>query len=126
MQLDANEACLLKTVKKRRNIKVSMKKFRKKLEKQKTILLERLDNEPNRAIMQRRRSMISRRFNQKLRQMLLFARANQQMKAVDDAIERIDQGVYGQCVACGETIDSNRLEVLPTTTYCWRCQQEKS
>ena len=102
-----------------------MKKFREKLENRKTILLKRLEKEPQKAVIKRRRSSFSRRFNQKLRQTLLFSRADQQMKAVEDAIERLDEGVYGKCVVCGEKIESNRLEALPTATHCWRCQQDK-
>ena len=102
-----------------------MKKFRKKLEKQKTVLSKRLEKEPQTAFIQPRRSSFPRRFNQKLRQTLLFARADQQIKAVEDAIERLDDGVYGQCVVCGEKIEPNRLEALPTATHCWSCQHEK-
>ena len=102
-----------------------MKKFREKLEDQKMILLKRLEKEPQKAVIKQRRSRFSRRFNQKLRQALLFTRADQQMKAVEDAIERLDEGVYGKCVVCGEKIEPNRLEALPTATHCWSCQQDK-
>jgi RNA polymerase-binding transcription factor DksA len=105
--------------------KIIMKKFRKKLEKQKMILSKRLEKEPKKAVIQRRRSRFPRRFNQKLRQTLLFALAEQQIKDVDDAIERLGDGVYGQCIACGEKIEPNRLEALPTATHCWGCQHEK-
>jgi RNA polymerase-binding transcription factor DksA len=37
------------------------------------------------------------------------------------AIERIEQGVYGQCDQCGARIDPERLEALPTTTLCANC-----
>jgi RNA polymerase-binding transcription factor DksA len=101
-----------------------MKKIREKLEKQKTILLLRLNKEPNTAQMQLHRLKPPRRFNRKLRKTLLFARAEQQMKDVEDAIERLNDGVYGQCVVCGEPIQLNRLEALPTATHCWSCQHE--
>jgi RNA polymerase-binding transcription factor DksA len=102
-----------------------MKKIRKKLENQKLILLKRLDKEPKRAIMQRRPSRDPKRFDQKLRQTLLFARADRQMKDVVNAIERLDEGAYGKCIVCGENIEPNRLEALPTATHCWSCQHEK-
>jgi RNA polymerase-binding transcription factor DksA len=102
-----------------------MKKFRKKLEKQKMILSKRLGKEPQKAVIQRRRSRFPQRFNQKLRQTLLFARADRQMKDVVDAIERLDEGAYGKCIVCGENIEPNRLEALPTATHCWSCQHEK-
>jgi RNA polymerase-binding transcription factor DksA len=102
-----------------------MKKFRKKLENQKRMLLKRLGKEPQKTVIQRRHSRFPRRFNQKLRQTLLSARADQQMKDVVDAIERLDDGVFGKCVVCGEKIEPNRLEALPTATHCWSCQQDK-
>jgi RNA polymerase-binding transcription factor DksA len=38
------------------------------------------------------------------------------------ALERLDQGEYGQCVECGEAIAPARLNVMPEVTTCVRCQ----
>ena len=38
------------------------------------------------------------------------------------ALERLDQGEYGQCVECGEAIAPARLNVIPEVTTCIRCQ----
>jgi DnaK suppressor protein len=38
------------------------------------------------------------------------------------AMERLDQGEYGQCVECGEAIAPARLNVIPEVTTCVRCQ----
>ena len=38
------------------------------------------------------------------------------------ALERLDQGEYGQCVECGEAIAPARLNVIPEVTTCVRCQ----
>ena len=40
------------------------------------------------------------------------------LKRIGDAIGRIDQGTYGRCVVCGESIPDERLEALPDTPYC--------
>ncbi len=37
------------------------------------------------------------------------------------AIERVEQGTYGRCAQCGNPIDPERLEALPTTTLCVNC-----
>ena len=37
------------------------------------------------------------------------------------AIERVEQGTYGRCEQCGNKIDPERLEALPTTTLCAKC-----
>lgn len=38
-----------------------------------------------------------------------------------EAIQRIDEGVYGLCSECGESIPTARLRVLPTTRICADC-----
>jgi DnaK suppressor protein len=37
------------------------------------------------------------------------------------ALARIDEGGYGECVACGEPISAKRLEALPYATRCIEC-----
>jgi DnaK suppressor protein len=46
---------------------------------------------------------------------------------IDAAIERIDDGSYGQCATCGVKIPKSRLEAIPHATQCVRCasQQEE-
>ncbi len=41
--------------------------------------------------------------------------------ALTDAIARVDAGVYGQCLVCGEAIAAARLEAVPETTTCLAC-----
>lgn len=42
----------------------------------------------------------------------------QRLEQVTAALDRLDAGSYGTCRVCGDTIDQDRLEVLPTTTLC--------
>ncbi len=37
------------------------------------------------------------------------------------ALDRIENGTYGICVKCGDTISQERLDVLPATPFCRRC-----
>jgi DnaK suppressor protein len=37
------------------------------------------------------------------------------------ALARIDNGTYGSCANCGETIPSARLEAEPAATRCVKC-----
>ncbi|OIO56913.1 MAG: RNA polymerase-binding protein DksA [Alphaproteobacteria bacterium CG_4_10_14_0_2_um_filter_63_37] len=41
---------------------------------------------------------------------------------IDKALERIDNGSYGMCDACGDEIAEARLEMRPVTTYCIECK----
>lgn len=43
---------------------------------------------------------------------------------VKQAIKRIDEGDYGDCVACGEPINPERLKILPFTAKCIRCAEK--
>lgn len=41
------------------------------------------------------------------------------------ALERIDNGTYGECEICGEPISIKRLEARPITTKCIHCKEEE-
>ena len=45
------------------------------------------------------------------------------LQAIRAAIESIDHGEYGTCVQCEEEISERRLEAVPWTTLCIRCQE---
>lgn len=45
------------------------------------------------------------------------------MQEIEAALRRIREGTYGICVACGDEIQSGRLEALPWTQHCLRCQE---
>ncbi|MBL4726799.1 MAG: TraR/DksA family transcriptional regulator [Rhizobiaceae bacterium] len=40
---------------------------------------------------------------------------------INAALERIENGAYGQCVQCDETIVDARLDLLPHTHLCRNC-----
>lgn len=44
---------------------------------------------------------------------------------VERALERIEDGSYGFCEACGSEIPMTRLEVLPYATMCVTCASKK-
>ena len=41
---------------------------------------------------------------------------------VERALQRLDEGTYGRCEACGEPIDEERLEALPAARFCVKHQ----
>ena len=45
------------------------------------------------------------------------------LRFIQEAIKTIDQGHYGECVDCGETISEKRLEAVPWARTCIRCQE---
>ncbi len=51
----------------------------------------------------------------------LGAAERAEIARIDAALARIDEGTYGECVKCGESIAEKRLEILPETPHCTRC-----
>ncbi|HEV3112490.1 MAG TPA: TraR/DksA C4-type zinc finger protein [Candidatus Binataceae bacterium] len=56
----------------------------------------------------------------------LIERAEERLKAIDDAFGRLTSGRYGICQQCENEIAVERLKVLPFATYCVDCQQERT
>ena len=57
----------------------------------------------------------------------LFHQSNterQLLQMVDGALDRIREGVFGQCISCGEEINPKRLEAVPWTRHCIECQEK--
>jgi DnaK suppressor protein len=44
---------------------------------------------------------------------------------IDEALERVDAGDFGECQECGEQISEIRLKAIPWAPYCIECQEEK-
>lgn len=45
------------------------------------------------------------------------------LQAVDGALARLKDGTFGICLACGEPMQSKRLEALPWASHCLSCQE---
>ena len=44
-----------------------------------------------------------------------------QLKDVNEALERMEKGTYGVCENCNEEIDTERLKVYPAAKTCVKC-----
>lgn len=49
---------------------------------------------------------------------LLLEREARLLREIDDALERIEQGTYGFCLATGKPITKARLRAIPWAKYC--------
>jgi DnaK suppressor protein len=45
------------------------------------------------------------------------------LRDVVAALQKIDDGSFGSCERCGETISDKRLDALPFARYCIDCQR---
>ncbi|WP_161524760.1 TraR/DksA C4-type zinc finger protein [Alteribacter lacisalsi] len=52
--------------------------------------------------------------------------ARHQLNEVKDALQAIEEGEYGKCEVCGDSIPFERLEIVPETTKCVEHAQEAS
>jgi DnaK suppressor protein len=47
-----------------------------------------------------------------------------QLRLVEEALDRVQSGDYGVCLACEQPIPPKRLQALPWARYCVPCQEE--
>ena len=55
---------------------------------------------------------------------MLKSRELNELRAIEDAIRRIDNDDYGVCALCEDPIEIKRLEAIPWARYCLACQEE--
>jgi DnaK suppressor protein len=57
----------------------------------------------------------------------LFSQSNndrQLLQMVENALARIREGSFGECISCGREINPKRLEAVPWTRHCIECQEK--
>ncbi len=52
-------------------------------------------------------------------------RESKLLSRIEEALERIDQGDYGECTSCGEEIEVRRLLARPVARLCIACKNEQ-
>ena len=58
----------------------------------------------------------------------LFKKSNDDrfiLQLIQEALERMDAGEYGTCVACGGEMQQKRLEAVPWARHCIDCQEKQ-
>jgi len=53
----------------------------------------------------------------------LSLHARNLLSQIEDALRRMDDGTFGDCVSCGRRIELERLEAIPYTTQCMDCRR---
>ena len=53
--------------------------------------------------------------------MALEGECKEELALIDKALQRIEEGSYGQCQRCGEEIDEARLQAVPYAAHCIDC-----
>ena len=58
----------------------------------------------------------------------LFSQSNHDrfvLQLVTEALNRIEEGSYGECVHCGGEMQTKRLEAVPWARHCIQCQEKQ-
>lgn len=56
--------------------------------------------------------------------LILGDRDREKLAGIEDALERLKEGIYGLCDECGELIGEERLKILPFTKVCVECKSK--
>jgi DnaK suppressor protein len=57
---------------------------------------------------------------------LLFSQSTNErntLKLIEEALDRLSDGSFGECINCGEEINIKRLDAIPWAPHCIRCQE---
>jgi len=108
--------------------KKKLKTFESRLQEQRDALLgmvERTEDygrEANRDISQDPADQASNSYTKEL----LFSQSTNErimLRLIAEALERLQDGSFGECVNCGQEIQPKRLEAIPWARYCIKCQE---
>jgi DnaK suppressor protein len=47
------------------------------------------------------------------------------LQLVNESLERMKDGTYGQCLACQEEVQQKRLDAVPWARHCIECQEKQ-
>jgi DnaK suppressor protein len=104
---------------------VQLQKFKRALKAQQTVAIHDLGE--NREIIAVERSademdQTGRSAEQEFA-ILGLNRRSELLRNIQAALRRIENGTFGTCANCEETIGRNRLVAVPWTAFCIRCQE---
>lgn len=109
--------------------KKKLDQFKKQLEQRQAELRKIVSQteQDGRAADQEATQDIADRASSSYNKEFLFHQSNnerQLLQMVEGALNRLREGIFGQCIACGRDINGKRLEAVPWTRYCIECQEK--
>lgn len=60
------------------------------------------------------------------KRLVLEKRIREQLADVEHALNKFEEGTYGLCDDCGQSIDPARLEALPLASLCMNCKAQQA
>ncbi|WP_446744821.1 TraR/DksA family transcriptional regulator [Silvibacterium acidisoli] len=108
----------------------SLKHFQEKLLEQKRQLQQTMSAtvEQGRATFTEETQDVADQAVSSYQREMLFSQGSKghaQLRSVGQALQRIEDGSFGECTHCGNEIGAKRLEAMPSTPYCIDCQEKR-
>ena len=69
------------------------------------------------------RADLAQSYTKREKETTLQAMEKNRLVLIENAIERFEDGTYGQCIECGQIIRLERLKIIPTAELCISCQE---
>ena len=109
--------------------KKKLDSFKKRLEERQRELrfnVSRTAQDGREADLESAQDVADRAANSYTKEFLFSQSSNerQTLQMVDGALDRIREGTFGECIACGAEINPKRLEAVPWTRHCIECQEK--
>ncbi len=60
------------------------------------------------------------------KRLALENRIRQELAGIEHALHKFEEGTYGKCDNCGQSIDPERLEALPQASLCLNCKAQQA
>lgn len=99
-------------------------KIRSELQKKKEYLLDSVKREKECTCVQGDEIDMANEIYKQEMDYIFRGRAIDGIKAINDALKRMDDGSYGICEECGDKINLERLKIIPFVKLCVSCQEE--
>jgi len=71
------------------------------------------------------RADLAQNYTLRAREVALQDVDDKRLDQVEQALNRLESGTYGQCSNCGRPISLERLQVMPTAQLCIDCQEKQ-
>ncbi len=109
--------------------KKKLETFKKRLEERQRELrhnVSRTEQDGRAADLDTAQDIADRASSSYTKEFLFHQSSNERqlLQMVEGALSRIREGVFGECISCGNEINAKRLEAVPWTRYCIACQEK--
>jgi DnaK suppressor protein len=103
-----------------------IERFRRQLQEERERVLEQLSSNGGTPGLGKNpdRSDLAVAYGERERRLALTALEEKYLQQVENALARLDSGVFGRCAECGAEKNEERLEIMPHAAYCVGCQHK--